>query len=131
MKTTGFQGNLEEKLPVPLFQNLVVKGSFFYTLSRFLHRKHLLFLTVFIQKVLEMPFPGVLFQEFFAVRVFRRNQNVIALLQFPFLQGDAEFSGGTFIFRIEKKTARHLVQAVNRVKSFTESVLGVHSHRFV
>ena len=78
-----------------------------------------------------MPFPGILFQEFFADCILRRNQNVIALLQFPFLQGTAEFSGGTFIFRIEKKTARHLVQAVNRIEAFAESVLGVHSHRFV
>ena len=131
MKTTGFQGNLEEKLPVPFFQNLVVKGSFFYPFSRFLHRKHLLLTTVFIQKVLELSFPGILFQEFFADCILRRNQDAITLLQFPFLQGDAEFPRGTFIFRIEKKTACHLVQAVNRIKAFAESVLGVHSHRFV
>ena len=78
-----------------------------------------------------MSFHGVLFQEFFTVRVFRGNQDTISLLQFPFLQGGAKFPRGTFIFRIEKKTARHLVQAVNRIKAFAESVLGVHPHRFV
>ena len=57
MKTTGFQGNLEEKLPVPLFQNLVVKGSFFYPFSWFL-----------------------LFQALFADCILRRNQDAITLL---------------------------------------------------
>ena len=149
VETPGFEFHIYEGEAVPFFQNLIMEDSFFYPLTEFFYRKHLLFLCILIKIVGETAFfrkplsfgracilcavcfDGQSFVIFFGSIAGTFHNNMVSLFDFSLLQCFGKFFCTARIFGIKKKPACDLVQAVHRKEALAHSMLRVHSDRLI
>ena len=149
VETPGFEFHIYEGKAVPFFQNLIMEDSFFYPLTEFFYRKHLLFLRILIKIVGETAFfrkplsfgracilcavcfDGQSFVIFFGGIASTFHNNMVSLFDFSLLQCFGKLFCTARIFGIKKKPACDLVQAVHRKKALTKRMLRVHSDRLI